>query len=318
MMAAQSTCISLVSRVVVLVFYGSGVLCAPLCLAGDFTSQLQHILQEQMLSAQDPDITRALHDVRATLDRRWTGYEFILTGSIGVGFGTVASDIDLGINLPNINASAVLYVLQETEKLFNKQPELYSQKKMAPPGYMLQVNSRPHYIIGRDLGFDELPYNTTNTENLHQLLGGFFKYYSEFNFEEYVVSPFTGRPILRSAFTNVESFPEEYTLYDKLDRTILLALRNPLDTAMVVQDVFSYDLNTAYLVSREQALKFKYLMKLVATMFEELPSDRILSAILVMDDDKGTVINHNNVTDDAINKQNCIEIVDPDAVITHA
>lgn len=53
----------------------SGVLCAPLCLKGDFDSQLRHILQEVMSSGDDAAtiISRVLDDVQNTLEQRWQG-----------------------------------------------------------------------------------------------------------------------------------------------------------------------------------------------------------------------------------------------------
>ncbi|KAJ8719866.1 hypothetical protein PYW08_012041 [Mythimna loreyi] len=381
-MAAQNTYISLVCGAAVLVFCSSGAVCAPLCLAGDFDSQLQHILQELMIPEQDPSVTRVLDDVRTTLDQRWQGYELIVAGSVAAGLGTKASDIDLAVRLPNNNASTNLYVLQETEKLFNKQPELYShvkivdtinkvatilqfnhipskrsvdilmfdpgnyvatrkvieyyfkldkrfqflgvflkywfrihkltgrdrgslpgyamylliifylqQKNMVPPGYVLQVNATPHFNNGSNVVSNELPYSTTNTENLHQLLGGFFKYYSEFNFDDYIVSPLAGRPIPKNLFTIMEKLSKKYTLFNKLT-TMLLVMKKRFVTEVSVQDVLEYEHNAAYLTSHELVTKLKYLMKSVATKFEELPSDKILSAILDADE------------------QNCIEIVD--------
>ncbi|KAJ8719867.1 hypothetical protein PYW08_012042 [Mythimna loreyi] len=373
-MAPQNVYISLVCGVAVLVFCCSGAVCAPLCLEGDFDSQLQQILRAQMLSAQDPSVTQALGDVRATLDQRWPGYDLTLCGSLAIGVGTILSDIDLVVKLPNFNSSAGLYVLEETDALLNNQPELYSnctykhivnpkvsstffrfshiptkrevdiefneigdiavenkkitkyyfelderfkalgiflkywskiqditghgpgslpgyvlylliifflqQKNMAPPAYVLQVNTTPRYIDGWNVAFNELPYSTNNTENLHQLLGGFFKYYSEYEFDKYIVSVFTGRPIPKNAFSNINNFPVAYTLFNSLNRTMQLAIKNDLDAEMSVQDVFLHDTNNADLVSHELVTKFKYLMKLMATMFEDLPSERILCAIL--------------------------------------
>ncbi|KAJ8720442.1 hypothetical protein PYW07_012485 [Mythimna separata] len=381
---------SWVCGVSVLAFCGSAVLSAPLSLAGDFDSQLQHILHEQTLTPQDPAISRALHDVRATLDQRWPGYELFLTGSLAAGLGIKASDIDVSIRLPHFNVSAGLYVLKETAKLFNEQPELYlevkyrhddgynstflqcyhmpservvdiefqtsgvdifqvnlmkyyfnldrrfqplvvflkywfkvhdvtghkigylpnfgvymliifylQQKNMAPPGDTLHIKWRPNYIEAWNLHFDELPYNTNNTENLHQLLGGFFKYYSEFNFEEYFVSPLTGRRIPKNALRDIDVLPEVYSLYHNTwDQTML---EEAMNGDMFIADFNGHHLN-AGLISHERATKLKHLLKSAATMFEELPSDEFLSAILVMGDQE-TTINDNISTVDGISEQ---------------
>ncbi|KAJ8720445.1 hypothetical protein PYW07_012488 [Mythimna separata] len=314
-MVAPTIYISLLCGVAVLVLCDSAELYVPQGLAGDFDSQLQHILEEQLiLSPQDPVITRALADVRATLDQRWTGYELIVYGSLGAGLGTRGSDLDLAVRLPTFNASDGLYVLTELMKLIKNQPELYArprihdvtghgpvflpgyglymliifylqQKNLVPSGYMIQVNSTAHCIEGWNVDFNELPYNTTNTESLHQLLGGFFKYYSEFNFEEYLVTPFTGRPTPRNASTDIFMCPKECTSYNN---TKNCTMQHPnvdtciynFDSEISIQDIFRRDENVAIWMTHERVTKFKHLMKSTAAMFEDLPSGEILSALL--------------------------------------
>lgn len=65
-----------VTAAAVLVSARSGVLSGPLCLTGDFDSQLRQILHElQLISVQNPQelISRVRADVETTLNRRWPG-----------------------------------------------------------------------------------------------------------------------------------------------------------------------------------------------------------------------------------------------------
>lgn len=328
------------------------------------------------------------------------GYEAISLGSLTTGLVSPSSDIDFYIKLPNFNTSDGLYVLQEAEKLFKKQPELYQnlhyfykvnftsfqfihipsnrkvdllfefgemavagsnllkyyfnldkrflplgqilkfwfqiqrhhghrrprdyvlyqfivfylqQKNLLPPVYILQKDVDSHYIHEWNVGFNELPFNSTNTEDLHQLLGGFFKFYSEFNYEEYIIAPFAGRPIRKNAFQDIENFPIEYTFYSNdLKDTLQHRIRDELDvsTAVCVQDPFIHSLNEMErLVHREDTETFKRFMKSVATMFGDIPSDRILSAIFAIDQPEETVRRHKHVTADGCSYEEiCIDI----------
>ncbi|KAJ8731582.1 hypothetical protein PYW07_004746 [Mythimna separata] len=391
------------SYLLVLLLCAGGVLSTPLCLTGDFDSQLQHILHTQVDYAQDPEliVSRVLDDVRATLSQRWQGFKLFPFGSLTSGVGTKSSDLDITLHLPNFNYSSALDVIEETRQLFQKQPDLYihvdgihmprytlysfiyiptqqkvdlifhlftsgeeviatskllkyyfsldkrnltlvrflkylfsihgltssgpvdtlisytvylllifylQQKNMAPPVYVLQKDTESVFFRNWDVSFNELPYNTTNTENLHQLLGGFFKYYSEFNFEENIVSPYTGRPIPKSALVDVENLPKEHFLNNFFNRTILRKISNGLNcTELCIQAPFHLSVNKGERVSHEYAIKFKYFVKSVARLFADLPSESVLRAILLVERQE-TVTNLNNSTGDVMNQENCIEV----------
>lgn len=185
------------------------------------------------------------------------------------------------------------------------------QKKLAPPGYVLQLDAKRNFIGNWNVGFNELPYPSENTETLHQLVGGFFKYYSEFNFEEYIVSPFTGRPIPRNAFIDIDKFPMEYTLYEStLKHELQIRIKENLNVSspVCIQSVFQHDQNAAERLSPENAMEYKSLYKSVAKLFKDLPSDSILKIILVKDQFKETISNQTNFNVGGINEKDCIEV----------
>lgn len=152
------------------------------------------------------------------------------------------------------------------------------QEKLAPPFVLLQKHLIRCPEGDWETSFNKIHYNNTKMVDLYQLLGGFFKYYSDFKFDEYVVSPLVGRPIHRRAFKNIESLPEELSLYKKY-------MKKPnsrplaLNTKLCVQDAIEQRRNTAN-VDEEKANKFISLVKFAATMFKFVPKNKFLAALL--------------------------------------
>ncbi|KAJ8721888.1 hypothetical protein PYW08_004290 [Mythimna loreyi] len=183
------------------------------------------------------------------------------------------------------------------------------QKNMAPPVYVLQKDSEGIFVDNWDVSFNELPYRTKNDENLYQLIGGFFKFYSKFNFDEYIVSPYTGRAIPRSVFIDGYNPHEEFSLDNYFNRTTQFSIGKKLKCAdLCILGVFLQDFNEAGLVTQENVIKFKYFLKSVAEIFKDLPNDRVLRAILVVDENKETITKRNNSAVDGMNDENCIEV----------
>ncbi|XP_047028379.1 speckle targeted PIP5K1A-regulated poly(A) polymerase-like [Helicoverpa zea] len=173
------------------------------------------------------------------------------------------------------------------------------QKNMAPAGFELQRDAESYYVGEWDTGFDELPYSINNTESVLQLLGGFFQYYSQFDFQSYVVSTFAGRPILKNDFMSIDTFPEEFTIYknnSKLD--LQLKIKNTLspNAKICILDTYVHELITV-----EDTERIKTFLKSAAAWFEDLPADRFLSAILSKQQDSDT---------QSSSEQNCIDIPD--------
>jgi len=106
---------------------------------------------------------------------------------------------------------------------------------------------------------------TIITKNLKSLsvidiLNAIYIYYSDFNFETFVISPFIGRPIPKKDFENIEQLPEELLRYKQFhkenkDHEKLLFLRNT-KFCMYVQDPFQHNINITARVNSKMFEKF--------------------------------------------------------------
>ncbi|CAD0197964.1 unnamed protein product [Chrysodeixis includens] len=170
------------------------------------------------------------------------------------------------------------------------------QLDMVPPAFALQRNHTNVEGIW-DLSFDEIPYNSTNTASLYQLLGGFFTYYSDFNFKEFIVSPYAGRPIRKSDFLETDSLPDIFYLYKRNMRETEL---KPIDTdkAMIMQSMFEHHLNVAETVTQDQVDSFTSQVQIAAKLYKDLPRDEFLKALLSnsQDEDHMATNNCNNTS----------------------
>ncbi|KAF9414917.1 hypothetical protein HW555_007308 [Spodoptera exigua] len=160
------------------------------------------------------------------------------------------------------------------------------QKKMVPSGYELQKNSKSYFVEGWNMGYNKLQYNTTNTEDVYQLLAGFFDYYNQFPFDEYIVSPFAGRPIRRNAFADPNKYPDEFsyeyirnneTLIDKL--RLRLKYNFKVDAPLCIQDIFYHDNNVVEAISSEYMARFVRAINETAEMFKKMSRDSVLEGI---------------------------------------
>lgn len=103
--------------------------------------------------------------------------------------------------------------------------------------------------------------------SISELLGGFFRYYGDFDFEKHVVCPFLGRPLAREAFKAPLALPPEFELYK---RNVMENLTYPLkfETSMVIQDPFEQCHNVAGGVSQRTASDIKEYFKFAAAAYE--------------------------------------------------
>uniref|UniRef100_A0A2A4K0N2 PAP-associated domain-containing protein n=1 Tax=Heliothis virescens TaxID=7102 RepID=A0A2A4K0N2_HELVI len=188
------------------------------------------------------------------------------------------------------------------------------QKNLAPPVYKLQKHSENATLDSWDRSFEPIPYAVRNNESLYQLLGGFFQYYSQFDFQNYIVSPFAGRPIHRSDFLNVDRIPDEFVVYKNIvgsdfTNSSTSNLRSPL----YIQNPFVHDFNLAHQMTQDGVSKIVAHMKWAAKVYEEFPSDQFLAAILspiqdevVDDDERGEAVHklqdvlYNNCNDSSL------------------
>lgn len=109
---------------------------------------------------------------------------------------------------------------------------------------------------------------STNTSSISELLGGFFEFYVSFNFEEFVVCPFLGRPIKKDAFKDMVSLPSEFERYKC---NVLNGLVMPIrfTTSMCVQDPFEQCHNVASAITSRLAPEIKAFFKFAANCYEK-------------------------------------------------
>ncbi|XP_063828951.1 uncharacterized protein LOC135078283 [Ostrinia nubilalis] len=130
---------------------------------------------------------------------------------------------------------------------------------------------RDRLVDGWNTGFDDsqdsLP-PSTNTATIAELIGGFFEFYSMFNFEEMIVCPYLGTAVNKKAFEPAGVAPDEFAIY----RANVLAGRAlPLraSTSFCVQDPFEQSHNVASAVSPRLAAEIKAYLKFAANAYEK-------------------------------------------------
>lgn len=131
------------------------------------------------------------------------------------------------------------------------------QKDILPSIASLQRDAEPFFLKDWNTGFDKTEYQPRINATLYQLLGGFFEFYNEFNFNKYIISAFTGCPIERNLFKDLRTVPEEYYLYkynveEGISRALILG-----HTPMIIQDPFTHFENLGKHMSSRQVAKFK-------------------------------------------------------------
>ncbi|XP_047028504.1 poly(A) RNA polymerase cid11-like [Helicoverpa zea] len=146
----------------------------------------------------------------------------------------------------------------------------------------LQRHMPPYYVDGWNTAFDDTMQSTTrNTDSLYELMGGFFKCYSVFNFKDDIISPFFGRVISKRCMDNFD-FPEEFSLYkDHVARDVRKKFKTT--SKICIQDPFEHSRNCSVAVSDRLAERIFAHIQFVTNKFELNSSDRFLRAILTQD-----------------------------------
>lgn len=134
----------------------------------------------------------------------------------------------------------------------------------------MQENAEPRYVDNWNSGFLANVHKYAHSENnspLHRLLGGFFEYYSRFDFGKYVVSPFVGHPVERDCFKILRTVPKNFKLYKELcgeNKSKCLLIDSPF----CIQDVFDHSRNCASFVPPRIGKLFLDHIKLAAKIYE--------------------------------------------------
>lgn len=129
-------------------------------------------------------------------------------------------------------------------------------------------------IDGWDAGFDSAllnQYRPTATFDARELLGGFFRFYADFRFEEFVVCPYLGEPVRKLQFRSREVMPPEFPLYGhNVKSGACLPLKvSPL---LCVQDPFEHTHNVSSGVSPKLGTDIRLFFKFAADLYENARS----------------------------------------------
>lgn len=109
---------------------------------------------------------------------------------------------------------------------------------------------------------------SSNTAAISELLGGFFEYYSLFNFDDMVVCPYLGTPVKKDLFKDTADLPDDFELYKKnVLENYVIPLR--YQTSFCVQDPFEQCHNVASTVTGKLALDLKAFFKFAANAYEK-------------------------------------------------
>lgn len=162
-----------------------------------------------------------------------------------------------------------------------------SPVSILPSVSWLQQNPAEEFLVDSwNTGFmnkhDMLP-KSTNTSSISELLGGFFQYYANFNFDELVVCPFLGIPVKKELFKNLDVLPAEFSRYK---RNIELREASPLKftRSICIQDPFELCHNVASAISSKLTVEILAYFKFAATAYdtEKLKNcDGLLKTILL-------------------------------------
>lgn len=145
------------------------------------------------------------------------------------------------------------------------------QIKMVPTVERLQRSCEPDFVDNWNTNFvNDMSMINICTDDLttYDLLGGFFKFYRDFDFDLYIVSPFVGYAVKRELFTTLKSVPNEFQLY-KNNVTNNHCHLLKIDTPFCIQDVFDHSRNCAGVVPPRIVNKLKQNIHLAAQIYEE-------------------------------------------------
>lgn len=117
------------------------------------------------------------------------------------------------------------------------------------------------------------------TLNESDILSKIYEYYSSFDFESFVISPYTGCPLLKKDFENVEKLPEELWRYKQFykenkEYNKLLFLRNSKFN-MYTEDPFQHNLNITARVTPKVFEKFVKSCKELKTKDTDLNTSNV-------------------------------------------
>ncbi|XP_052750677.1 uncharacterized protein LOC113512840 isoform X2 [Galleria mellonella] len=146
-----------------------------------------------------------------------------------------------------------------------------------PPIRWLQQDPNDDYIVDHwNTGFmnrlESLP-PTRNRSTISELIGGFFEYYSVFDFEKMIVCPYLGYPIQKDLFKDLDTLPEGFERYKENIRNLNTAAMR-FTTSWCAQDPFEQCHNIASPVSSRLASNIKIYLKFAAEAYQREKSNK--------------------------------------------
>lgn len=162
------------------------------------------------------------------------------------------------------------------------------QVNVLPSVYELQERLEPHQqcIVDHwETGFVHIPnYRPKGSKNelgLQDLVGGFFEYYSCYDFDRNIVSTFLGCSVKRELFISLNTVPAAFRLYDEnLYNGFVAPLRT--DGCMCVQDTFIHSRNCAVAVNKNLFSRIVDCFRHAAKCYKEKQSREFMRAILTV------------------------------------
>ncbi|CAG9788443.1 unnamed protein product [Diatraea saccharalis] len=147
------------------------------------------------------------------------------------------------------------------------------QINILPSVCKLQKDNEMYAIDGWNTAFrEDFSFMSDNCQSVYELLGGFFKFYSAINFEENIISPFTGNLIPRNLFKNLDDVPSVFDMYKiNIGSKEYEALR--IDTKMCIQDPFEHNRNCTMSVYPRLANTIISHFLLAAQIYDENTKD---------------------------------------------
>ncbi|XP_034833108.1 speckle targeted PIP5K1A-regulated poly(A) polymerase-like isoform X1 [Maniola hyperantus] len=114
----------------------------------------------------------------------------------------------------------------------------------------------------------ELLPASNNTQSISELLGGFYQYYTTFNFDEMVVCPYTGYPMKKELFRDLKNLPPEFERYKiNIVENFTVPLR--ITTSICVQDPIEQSHNVASAITSRLAAEINAYFKFASTAYEK-------------------------------------------------
>lgn len=149
----------------------------------------------------------------------------------------------------------------------------------------LQSDASTHFLVDSwNVGFmgqRQLLPPSSNTSSISELLGGFFEYYSSFNFDEMVVCPYLGAPIKKALFRDTFLLPKEFDRYKmNVLENMVLPMRH--GSAICVQDPFEQSHNLASAITSRLASDIKAYFKHAANAYEKEKLNRNLEFLKII------------------------------------